>query len=517
MALSKVFVNTLLICIYREVIMDIFVSIQLDRSLDTPLYIQIYNGLVELIENKTLNAGEKLPPIRQMASFFNVNAVTVVNAYKRLDAQGYVESRVGSGTYVRFPTEKSDPEELKGTQGITGFPEEAAESIYTKQDSWIKFDFAGASISPKYFPVKDFKEVVNEILDRDGGYALEYQKSSGYQPLRESIKSFMKIQHNLSVPLEEIQIVSGAQQGIDILAKAFLNYRDVVYVEAPTYPGAINAFKSRDARIVEINMQEDGVDLDELKKNIVKNPPKLFYSMPVFQNPTGYSYSLEKKKELLALSKEYDFYIIEDDHISDLYYNEKPALLKGLDDSHKIFYIKSFSKLFLPGLRMAFLWVPQRHFDKTALAKYSSDISSSGFSQRAMDLFLRKSLWSEHVNRLRKIFYQKWQKTHQSLEKYMPKSIKVYCPQGGHFFWVKLPKGLYSMNLYHEVSKKGVSIMPGDLFFMSQRPSEGFRLSIAQIATRNIEEGITLLAESITQLMDNPHGVFQGFGDRPLL
>lgn len=99
----------------------------------------------------------------------------------------------------------------------------------------------------------------------------------------------------------------------------------------------------------------------------------------------------------------------------------------------------------------------------------------------------------------------------------MPKSIKVYCPQGGHFFWVKLPKGLYSMNLYHEVSKKGVSIMPGDLFFMSQRPSEGFRLSIAQIATRNIEEGITLLAESITQLMDNPHGVFQGFGDRPLL
>jgi 2-aminoadipate transaminase len=346
---------------------------------------------------------------------------------------------------------------------------------------------------------------------------LEYQKSSGYQPLRESIKSFMEAQHGLSVPLEEIQIVSGAQQGIDILAKAFLNYQDVVYVEAPTYPGAVNAFKSRGARIVEINMQEDGVDLDDLKKNIIKNPPKLFYSMPVFQNPTGHSYSPEKKKELIALSKKYDFYIIEDDHISDLYYDEKPTLLKALDDSDKVFYIKSFSKLFLPGLRMAFLWVPKRHFDKTALAKYSSDISSSGLSQRVMDMFLRKGLWSEHVNRLRKIFYEKWQKTGQSLEKYMPESVKYYCPQGGHFFWIELPKGLYSMNLYHETVKNGVSIMPGDLFFMSQTPSEGFRLSIAQILARDIEEGIALLAESIERLINNPHGVFQGPGDRPLL
>ena len=166
---------------------------------------------------------------------------------------------------------------------------------------------------------------------------------------------------------------------------------------------------------------------------------------------------------------------------------------------------------------MAFLWIPQCHFDKTALAKYSSDISSSGFSQRAMDLFLRKSLWSEHVSRLQKIFYEKWQKTRQSLENYMPKSVKFYCPNGGHFFWIELPQGLYSMNLYHETSKKGVSIMPGDLFFMSQRPSEGFRLSIAQISARDIEEGIALLAESIIRLIENPHGVFQGPGARPLL
>ncbi len=498
--------------------MDKYVSIQLDRDIEKPLYIQIYEGLIKLIEDGFITTEEKLPPIRRMASFFNVNTVTVVNAYKQLEAMGYVESRVGSGTYVCYKHEKTEQERFSGYREVaTGFPEESSESIHIKGDGSVRFDFASASISPEYFPVKDFKQVINEIMDRDGGYALEYQESSGYQPLRESVKRFMKLQHNLTVPFDEIQIVSGAQQGIDILAKAFLNYRDVVYVEAPTYPGAVNAFKSRDAHIVEINILEDGVDLEDLKKNIKQNPPKLFYTMPVFQNPTGHSYSLEKKRELLALSKEHDFYIIEDDHISDLYYDEKPTLLKSLDNDGKVFYIKSFSKLFLPGLRMAFLWIPQHHFDKTALAKYSSDISSSGLSQRAMDLFLKKGLWSDYVKYLQGIFYEKWQKTKQALGKYMPESVKYYIPQGGHFFWIQLPKGLYAMNLYNEALKKGISIMPGDIFYVSQRPSQSFRLSIAQISTPDIEDGIALLAESIMRLIDNPHGVFSDPDNRPLL
>lgn len=497
--------------------MDKFVSIQLDRSAEQPLYMQIYEGIVNLIEKGTIAYGEKLPPIRKMASFFNVNSVTVVNAYKHLEVQGFVKSRVGSGTFVSFTYKKNNSDELSIPEEVFGLPQEAAKSMYTDTISPIKFDFAGASISPKYFPVKDFKDVVNEILDRDGGYALEYQESSGYQPLRESIMDFMKIQHDLSVPFEEIQIVSGAQQGIDILAKAFLNYGDVVYVEAPTYPGAINAFRSRGAHIVEINMQEDGVDLNDLEKNLAHSPPKLFYTMPVFQNPTGYSYSLKKKQELIALAKKHGFYIIEDDHISDLYYRQKPILLKALDDADKVFYIKSYSKLFLPGMRMAFLWIPKPHFDKIALAKYSSDISSSGFFQRAMDLFLRKGLWSKHVKSLRKIFYEKWQKAQEALVKYMPHEIKYNLPEGGHFFWIQLPKGCYSMNLYNVALKKGVSIMPGNLFYMSQKPSEGFRLSFAQILVQDIDEGIQKLSESINHLMRNAYTVIQGPDDRPLL
>lgn len=496
--------------------MDRIVSIHLDRSSSTPLYMQIYEGIANLIEKGAISYGEKLPPIRQMASFFNVNTVTVVNAYKQLEMQGFVKSRMGSGTYVSFLPEKKNFDEFPTVEGVASFSQETDNSM-ADAASHIKFDFAGASISPKYFPVKDFKDVVNEVLDRDGGYALEYQESSGYQPLRESIKEFMKIEHDLLVPFEEIQIVSGAQQGIDILAKAFLNFGDVVYVEAPTYPGAINAFRSRGAHIVEINMEEDGIDLNVLKKHLAQNPPKLFYTMPVFQNPTGYSYSSKKKQELIALAKKHNFYIIEDDHISDLYYREKPVLLKALDDGDKVLYIKSFSKLFLPGLRLAFLWVPEIYSDKTALAKYSSDISSSGFFQRALDLFLRKGLWCKHVRRLRKVFFEKWQKTHEALAMHMPQEVKYNIPEGGHFFWLQLPNGYYSMYLYELALKEGVSIMPGNLFYLSQKPTEGFRLSFAQISVQSIDVGIQKLSECIKQQIQNTYTIIQGPDERPLL
>lgn len=273
--------------------MDRYVSIQLDKHSEKPLYIQIYEGLVKLIEDGTVKPGEKLPPIRRMASLFNVNTVTVVNAYKQLEYIRYVESRVGSGTYVCFKPVKC--ENYENNEDIMGFQEEV---IHVKYDKPIRFDFASASISPRYFPIRHFKQIINEVIERDGGYALEYQESSGFQSLRKSLKSFMQIQHDLTVPFSEIQIVSGAQQGIDILAKAFLNYGDIVYVEAPTYPGAINAFKSRDAKIVEIDILEDGIDMKVLRRKIKETPQNFFTPCLFFKIPPAILIASKKRRSL---------------------------------------------------------------------------------------------------------------------------------------------------------------------------------------------------------------------------
>lgn len=501
--------------------MDKYVSIQLDRTSDKPLYAQIYEAISSLIEKNILLPGEKLPPIRKLASLLDVNTVTVVNAYRLLEEHGYALSRAGSGTYVKRGAEATRPGILQGESIdslAAGGPEMPREPDPETAFSHIRYDFAGAAIPPEFFPVEAFKEVINEVLDRDRGYAFGYQDSMGYPPLRQSISRFMAAEYGISIPAEEIQVVSGAQQGIDVIAKAFLNYQDTVYVEGPTYTGAIDAFKSRGARIVEISLEPDGADMDELKEKLKTKPPRIFYTMPNFQNPTGYSYSMQKKKELITLSHEYNFLIVEDDHINDLYFAEKPVPLKAIDDGGNVLYVKSFSKLFMPGLRLAFIASNKSFAESIADAKYFSDISSSGLTQRAMDLFFRKSMWSEHAQRMRKIFREKRDAAKRAIDEYMPQGIKSITPQGGLFFWLTLPQGYYSMNLYSAALKQSLMIMPGDFFYHDRRPSPGFRLSLAQIAPEDIQDGIKLLAAVIRNIFEEYRlSPIRGSSYRPLL
>lgn len=485
--------------------MGIFESIHLDRKASKPLYIQIYEEILNLIKEQKLVPEEKLPPIRRLSSLLNVNSVTVVNAYKLLEEQGYVVSKVGSGTYVNpaliFKNNQNESINIAQTQDKRHTVQQKPAGANT--EGAICFDFAGAAISPEFFPVKQFQEVLNEVLERDKGYAFDYQDSMGYTPLREAIKDFILKEYKINAPIEEIQIVSGAQQGIDIIAKALLDFQDTVFVESPTYTGAIDVFKSRGAKIVEIPIEKDGIDIEKLTMMLKNKTPKFFYTMPNYQNPTGYSYSLEKKQELLTLAMKYNFLIVEDDHANDLYYKERPALLKGIDDNGRVLYIKSFSRPFMPGIRLAFIVSSKNLAEKIAYAKYSTDIFSSGLFQRAMDLFFRKSLWNQHVAEVRNIFHKRWEIMNNALKKYLPTDVDYICPNGGLFYWLSLPDNFYSMNLYNEAIKKGVLIVPGDLFYPDRRPSSNFRLSFADTDVKDIDKGIYQLAEIINTLFKN--------------
>lgn len=471
--------------------MDKFVSIHLERNSDKPLYLQLYESIVKMIEEKKLSPGEKLPTIRKLSSILNVNPVTVVNAYRLLERDGYVTSRVGSGTYVRLAvnlvTEGNISEDIEEERSFAHqFP----------------YDFGGAFISPEYFPVEDFKRAINKVLDRDGGYAFSYSESQGYLPFRHSLGKYLAKEYAIDVPVHLIHVVSGAQQGIDIISKALLDFGDIVFVESPTYPGAIDAFKSRGVRIVEIPLTQDGPNMDELAAKLRLKPPKLFYTMPNFQNPTGYSYSEQKKKELFALSRKYDFLIIEDDHTSELYYEEKPLPLKSMDTEGRVFYIKSFSKLFMPGLRLGFIVAPEPFLKKLAEVKYFSDITSSELAQRALDVMLKDGSFCDHADKMREIFRERRNITLKVMKKYFPDSVSWSKPAGGLYFWITLPDGCYSMNLYGKAIKNGILITPGDFFYPDRSPSTSFRLSIAQIPSEKLEDGIKLLAGCIAELLE---------------
>jgi DNA-binding transcriptional MocR family regulator len=309
-------------------------SIRLEKE-DIPKYAAIANNIKKLIDENKIEDGECLPSIRNLARFLQVNNVTIVNAYKKLQNEGYAIQKMGSGTYAKRKDINKN------------FKKEYSEVLKRISVESLKeyIDFTGESPCSEFFPVKSFKDVLNEVIDRDGSEALIYQEALGYTGLRQSISDVF---WNGKVDIEDILIVSGAQQGIDIVSKALINTNDSIIIEKPTYSGALSVFKWRRADIFEVPMEEDGVDIAKFEKILKKNKIKCFYTMSYFQNPTGISYSIEKKLHLLRLAEIYDFYIIEDDYLSELIYNKNIEYksFKSIDENDRVIYIKSFSKIF---------------------------------------------------------------------------------------------------------------------------------------------------------------------------
>jgi DNA-binding transcriptional MocR family regulator len=333
---------------------------------EIPIYIQISKHIKNLIEKNQVEDGEKLPSIRKLSSQLFVNKDTIVSAYKKLETEGFAVQKMGSGTFAK----KRDVQlRFKADYNKT-FKELSANIL----DKYI--DFTGETSSSIYFPVNIFKEVLNEVLDRDGANAFVYKEGLGYKGLRESINKFF---WNDKLNIDDILIVSGAQQGIDIASKALINVNDNVIVEKPTYSGALSVFRWRRANIFEVEIKNDGIDIEKLNEILKKNKIKCFYAMSYFQNPTGASYSLEKKKKILELAEKNDFYIIEDDYLSELIYDKKIkySSFKSLDKNDRVIYIKSFSKIFLPGIRLGYLISPKIFKENMQRSKINTDISTS--------------------------------------------------------------------------------------------------------------------------------------------
>ncbi|MDS1030888.1 PLP-dependent aminotransferase family protein [Bacillota bacterium LX-D] len=489
-------------------------SIQLDKDSSQALYIQLYVALKTLIERDNIKVNAKLPPIRKLAEELGVNSVTVVNAYKLLEQHGLVYSKVGSGTYVAPLKGVSAKDHNKAEDEFYNEELKLMDQGQIKLRSGI-FNFASATPTPELFPVDDFKNVLNEVLDRDKGYAFGYQESQGYYPLRESIANYIN-DFDYSVLPEDIQIISGAQQGIDILAKALLEFGDYLIVESPTYTGAIAAFRSRGAQIIEVPMEPDGINLNILEDKLKKFHPKFIYVMPNFHNPTGYTYSSAKRRMLLELATRYNTLVIEDDYLSELdYAARKLTPLKALDKQNNVIYLKSFSKIFMPGLRLAFLSVPKEIYSGVLAAKHTSDISTSGLIQRAFDLYLRKGFWQKHIALMREIYYQRYRIMLQALKQYLPKEIDFFQPKGGLTFWLGLPEGYYTQELYLNCEERDVLFIPGSIFFPQPRLSRFFRLSFASVYPGDIAEGIRILSKVAHQMLHSKN--FEHRGYTPLL
>ncbi|SCG83365.1 transcriptional regulator [Proteiniborus sp. DW1] len=481
--------------------MEVFNDIRLDKNSTKHLYLQLFDEIKKLIELYNIKPHTKLPTIRYLADKLNVNNSTIVNAYNKLEAEGFIYKKIGSGTFVQDIRNKGVKKQIldeETSMSMDNFNIDVNASYSEKI-----INFASTAPMPDLFPIDDFKLVLNEVLDRDKGRAFTYLESQGYLDLRKAICNYL-LDFNIKTCEDNVHIISGAQQGIDILSKALIEYGNVVFTENPTYTGAIAVFKSRSARIVEIPINKDGIDLIDLEYKLRSFKPKFIYTMPNFQNPTGYCYTTTKMKKLIELAEKYNFYIIEDDYLSDLHSIDKPRnTLKSLDTADKVIYIKSFSKVFMPGLRLAFMIIPKTIYNEVISAKHISDISTSSLIQRAFHLYLEKKIWQKHIEQVNIAYSERYKTIIKSIKKHMPKQIKYILPEGGLNFWFSLPSGYSANELYKLCYKNKIAIAPGSLFDVWQRDTRHFRLSIASIHNDEIDSGISKLGKIITYFLKN--------------
>ena len=494
---------------------ELFKCIYLGKESKTPLYIQLYDRLKSLIAGGTLPPDFRLPSVRQFARILQVNQITVVSAIRRLENEGYLYTKPGSGTYVANFSPPAPG--LTGTGGNL-----ISDEIYLQDDialisstPQIKIDentinFASATPAPDLFPVEDFKMALNDVLERDRGNAFSYHESQGYHPIRESIADILRAKGIRCVP-DDIQVISGAQQGIDIVSKALLKQGGCVVAESPTYTGAIAVFKSREARVADIEIKKDGIDLGVFEYMLKKYRPAIFYTIPSFHNPTGYSCPNEKRLEILKLAEKYGTYIIEDDYVSDLDFTGKNYIpLKAMDKNGMVIYLKSFSKIFMPGLRLGFIIMPAGQQENILKAKHTTDISTSSLIQRAIDLYIRKGYWDKHFKFMFEIYKERYFEITKSLDENLPASISYFKPGGGLNIWLNLPWGLAVNSLVKRAAADNLAFAPGRIFYGGSclQGANNIRLSFASVYTGQINPGIKKLC-GILKSMQQGHGPYK--------
>jgi len=498
---------------------EIIDLIKFDKDSTLPLYVQLCEKLKALIADGTLVCDVKLPSIRQLSKELGINRITVVTAIRELEKDGYVYTKPGSGTFVsdNFLISGKNMHLQSSLVLDEVYTQESASLINNGQVSLTEnsINFASATPTPDLFPVDDFKVVLNEVLERDKGNAFGYQDSQGYYPLRESI---CKVLGNAMVTCnpDDIQIISGAQQGIDIISKALLKQGEYIITESPTYAGAIAVFKSRGAKIADVELCDDGMNLNILEYTIKKYKPRLLYTIPSFQNPTGYSCPNHKREQILKLADKYDLYIIEDDYVSDLdFEGRKYITLKSMDKSNRVIFIKSYSKIFMPGLRLGFMIVPPGILGNVIEAKHATDISTSGLIQRAFDLYIRKGFWDKHSRFMYDIYKERYIRTINALDSNLPKSVNYKKPGGGLNLWLNLSPGFHVNKLANLCALNDMVFAPGKIFYSSNSSQKlnNIRLSYASVHVENIPRGVETLCKTI-ELMEKSN---ESYRNLPIL
>ncbi len=361
--------------------------------------------------------------------------------------------------------------------------------------------FAGGLPNRDYFPVKEIKDACIKVLDSDGKTALQYSTSEGHPPLRKFIADRYKDRHSIDIDPDEIIITNGSQQGLDLIGKTLLNEGDHIGIENPGYLGAIQAFSLYKSVFHPVTLQDDGVDIDEFGAMMKSFPIKLFYGVPNFQNPTGTTYSAEKRKAVAEVMGGHSAFFIEDNPYGELRFigADVPLVRRYLPD--KTILLGSFSKIAAPSFRLGWICVSRKIMDKMIIAKQASDLHTNYLSQRILSQYLVDNDIDRHIAVIREAYGRQRNTMVRMIQKHFPVEMRYTEPEGGMFLWVTLPAGLSSMELFDIAIREKVAFVPGIPFYACGGGENTMRLNFSNSDEGLIEEGIKRIGVSIKKMM----------------
>ena len=361
--------------------------------------------------------------------------------------------------------------------------------------------FAGGMPAPELFPIEEMKKVSVAVLEEQGKMALQYTSTEGYLPLREKIAARMNNVLHTNIGPNDILITSGSQQGLDFSGKAFLDKGDVVLCESPSYMGALNAMKAYEPQFIEIETDNDGMRMEDLERVLESNDKvKIIYVIPDFQNPSGRTWSLERRTKFMEIINKYEIPVIEDNPYGELRFDgEVLPTLKSLDTKGLVIYLGTFSKIFCPGYRIGWACAEPKILEKFNICKQGADLQASTIAQMEINKFMEMYDLDEHVEKIKECYVKRRDVMLKAMKEEFPESVEFTYPQGGLFTWVTFPESIDTGEMANKCLEQNVAYVPGASFYPNGGVFNTCRLNYSNMPEDKIVEGIKRMGKVLRE------------------
>jgi DNA-binding transcriptional MocR family regulator len=501
-------------------------NLRVDKLAAEPVYEQIRRQIAELVTDGLLSAGEKIPSVRELARALGVSVKTVYTAYEELAAANVIESRHGSGTFVTAQPGVVSGANLRTREEMGGpltelppmrwepyfFKSEFFGVPRSKRHQGDLIRFTQAYPDPSLFPFERIKQIATTMLWYPKEFFFDIGNTQGYQPLVEHLEKEMALS---GVPMaqgeNDIILSGGFQRALSLVLARVLRPGQKVAIEAPTYAGILNLLIAQEIPFEAIPMDANGMDTEYLAGVLSRGEVKAVITIPTYHNPTGVTLSSERREHLIRLAARHRVPIIEDDWGRLLRYEgDAPPPLKAMDSGGYVIHIGTFSKCFLPGLRLGWITCPAALSIPLVRAKMGADVGDSHFLQALLHEFILKGHFAKHLRRTIKEYKRRRNVMCKSLREHLPSGCGFHVPSGGLSVWVTLPSHVKSLPLLSYARDAGVEFLPAAFCMPDRSDTAALRLSFARNTVEDIDAGVKVLCSVIADCIDNPAMLVSG-------